>query len=101
MSEPSISVVIPAYRAAKTIGRAIASVIAQTHGVLEVLVIDDGSPDDVSAATERFGAAVTVIRKENGGAASARNLGIERARGDWIAFLDADDYWHPDKLKRQ
>jgi glycosyltransferase involved in cell wall biosynthesis len=101
MSEPTVSVVIPAYRAVKTIGRALESVAAQTCPPAEVLVVDDGSPDDLGAALEPYRGAVTLIRKPNGGAASARNLGIDRARGDLIAFLDSDDYWEPTKLERQ
>lgn len=97
----NVSVIIPAYRAAATIGRAVQSVLAQTVRPDEILVIDDGSPDDLAAALAEFGDRVTLIRKANGGAASARNLGIERATGDFIAFLDADDYWSPTKLEQQ
>lgn len=96
----SVSVVIPAYRAAETIGRAVDSVLGQSHAAAEILVVDDGSPDDVAGAVASYGSAVTLVPKENGGAASARNLGIERATGDLIAFLDADDYWEPAKLER-
>lgn len=101
MTEPSVSVVIPAYKAAGTIGVPVRSLLAQTRGPDEILVVDDGSPDDLAAALAPFGPAVTLVRKPNGGAASARNLGIERARGNLIAFLDADDYWEPTKLERQ
>jgi glycosyltransferase involved in cell wall biosynthesis len=103
MSHPSVSVVIPAYRAAKTIARAVDSVVAQTCPPKEVVIVDDGSPDEngLLAALEPYGGRTTLIRKENGGAASARNLGIEQSRGELIAFLDADDYWEPDKLERQ
>ena len=97
----TVSVIIPAYRAAATIGRAVRSVLAQTTPAAEILVVDDGSPDDLASALAEFGERVTLIRKPNGGAASARNLGIERAKGDFIAFLDADDYWEPSKLERQ
>lgn len=101
MSPLSVSVVIPAYRAARTICRAVDSVLAQTRPPEEILVIDDGSPDDVTRPLAAYGNCVRLIRKENGGAAAARNWGIERARMDWIAFLDADDYWEVDKLQRQ
>jgi glycosyltransferase involved in cell wall biosynthesis len=101
MSDLTVSTVIPAYRAARTIGRAVDSVLAQTRPPVEILVVDDGSPDDLAAAVQRFGDRVTLLRKPNGGAASARNCGIEPARGDLIAFLDADDYWEPHKLERQ
>lgn len=101
MATPTVSVVIPAYRAATFIGRAVDSVLGQTSPPSEVLVIDDGSPDDIAGALRPYGNRVTLIRKPNGGAASARNLGIDRASGDYIAFLDADDYWAPEKLERQ
>jgi glycosyltransferase involved in cell wall biosynthesis len=103
MSGLSVSVVIPAYKAARTINRAVESALGQTRKPDEVLVVDDGSPDgaDVSAALARYGGRVALLRKANGGAASARNHGLERARGNVIGFLDADDYWEPDKLERQ
>ncbi len=101
MSDPVVSVIIPAYRAAHTISRPVDSLLAQTRLADEILVIDDGSPDDLEATLARYGDCVTLIRKSNGGAASARNLGIERSRGELIAFLDADDYWEPWKLERQ
>ena len=101
MSEPTVSVVIPAYRASGTIGRAIRSLLAQDRPPDEILVVDDGSPDDLHGALAPFGRRVTLLSKPNGGAASARNLGIDRARSDLIAFLDADDYWEPVKLGRQ
>src|SRR5262245_13313488 len=97
----SVSVVIPAYRASGTIGRAVVSLLHQTRTPDEILVVDDGSPDDLAAALAPYCDRVTLVRKENGGAASARNLGIDRSRGDLIAFLDADDYWEPTKLERQ
>jgi glycosyltransferase involved in cell wall biosynthesis len=93
--------VIPYYRARNTIARAVRSVLVQTIRPYEILVVDDGSTDDPAAVLQEFGSAVTLIRKPNGGPASARNLGIEHAHGKWIAFLDADDYWEPFKLERQ
>jgi glycosyltransferase involved in cell wall biosynthesis len=103
MSALSVSVVIPAYKAARTINRAVDSVLGQSRPPAEVLVVDDGSPDGgvLTAALARYGDRVTLLRKANGGAASARNHGIERAGGSAVAFLDADDYWEPDKLDRQ
>ena len=96
-----VTVVIPAYRATKTIGRAMDSVLAQTLAPDEILVIDDGSPDEIAPALAAYGDRVRLLRKPNGGAASARNFGIERAAGDLIAFLDADDHWEPGKLAAQ
>lgn len=96
-----VSVIIPAYRAASTIGRAIDSVLRQTVRANEVIIVDDGSPDDLSTALACYGDHVIVIRKQNGGVADARNVGIDRATGEAIAFLDADDYWEPQKLETQ
>jgi glycosyltransferase involved in cell wall biosynthesis len=94
-------VIIPAWRAASTIGAAVQSVLAQTVAVHEVLVIDDGSPDDIAGALRGYPSHVRVIRQENGGASAARNRGLDEARGDWIAFLDADDAWLPERLEQQ
>jgi glycosyltransferase involved in cell wall biosynthesis len=101
MAEPSISVVIPAFRAEHTIQRAIDSVLAQTTPASEIIVVDDGSPDNQAAIVEQYGLPVILVRQANGQTAAARNTGIERATGDFVAFLDADDYWEPHKLERQ
>jgi glycosyltransferase involved in cell wall biosynthesis len=101
MRRETVSVVIPYYQASRTIARAVESALAQTVRPLEILIVDDASPEDTPAVTKQFGSSVTLIRKQNGGTASARNLGIEHAQGEWIAFLDADDYWEPVKLERQ
>jgi glycosyltransferase involved in cell wall biosynthesis len=97
MSDASITVVIPAYNEAERIGTAIESVLAQTLAPAEILVVDDGSTD----ATARVAAAypVRVLSKPNGGISSARNAGLRAARGSWIALLDADDRWMPDRLE--
>jgi len=97
---PTVSVVIPAYQAHETICRAIDSVISQTHQPLEILVIDDESPDDLVPLLQRYGTRATCARQTHGGAAASRNRGVELARGDLVAFLDADDWWMPDKLER-
>ncbi len=94
-----IAVVIPAWNAAATIGGALESVFAQTRPPREVIVVDDGSTDDTAAIAAAAGA--TVLRVANGGAARARNIGIAAAASPWIAFLDADDTWGPEKLERQ
>jgi glycosyltransferase involved in cell wall biosynthesis len=101
MCRTTVSVVIPYYRARQTVARAVRSVSLQTAPPYEILVVDDGSNDDLAEMLKEFGSFVTLIRKANGGVASARNMGIEAARGEWIAFLDADDYWEPSKLERQ
>ncbi|GEO82841.1 glycosyltransferase family 2 protein [Pararhodospirillum oryzae] len=99
---PRISVVIPAYNRAALIGRAVRSVLAQDVPVHEILVVDDGSSDDLAGALAPFGAGVRVLRHAiNQGAAAARNTGLAAARGSMIAFLDSDDAWKPGKLAAQ
>ncbi len=101
MSDPTVSVIIPAYMSSRTIGRALDSVLSQTRLPAEIIVVDDGSTDALVSALTPYRGRVILIRKPNGGAASARNLGIERSSGSVIAFLDADDYWEPTKLELQ
>jgi glycosyltransferase involved in cell wall biosynthesis len=101
MHANTVSVVIPYYQAHRTIARAVRSALEQTVRPYEILVIDDGSPNSPTEVLKQFGSEVILIRKPNGGAASARNAGIDHAKGEWIAFLDADDYWEPFKLERQ
>jgi glycosyltransferase involved in cell wall biosynthesis len=97
----SVSVIIPAYNAAHRIARTIRTALNQTLPVLEVIVVDDGSTDDTVEVVSRFGEPVRVFSKPNGGPASARNLGASLARGDWLAMLDADDWWFPRKNELQ
>ncbi len=99
-SSPSVSAVIPAYNAESFLADAIRSVLAQTYEVVEIIVVDDGSLDrtaEVAAAFPR----TRVVRQPNKGQASARNAGIAVAEGEWIAFLDADDLWLPQKTEIQ
>jgi hypothetical protein len=96
-----VSVIIPAYNAARSLPRTIDSVLAQTFPPAEIIVVDDGSADDTAAVAEAYGDRVRVIRKANGGPASARNLGAREASGEWLALLDADDQWLSNKLERQ
>lgn len=99
--EPSISVIVPAYRAAGTIRRAVDGVLHQTYPAREILVIDDGSPDDLVRSLAAYGSRVRILRQANQGAAAARNRGIDQSHGELIAFLDADDCWEKAKLERQ
>lgn len=103
MNRPYISVIIPTYNRAHLIGRAIESVLNQTYGKFELLVVDDCSDDDtetVVSSLDDFRIRYIKCNK-NGGAAAARNRGIKEAKYDWIAFLDSDDVWRPDKLEKQ
>lgn len=97
-----VSVIIPAYNCQAYVAAAIRSVLQQ-RGVPtpEIIIVDDGSTDDTVSAIDAFGDQVTLIRQENHGVSAARNRGIAAATHDWIAFLDADDTWHPDRLKLQ
>ena len=98
---PTISVVIPVYNGAPLIGAAIRSILAQTVLPDEIIVVNDGSTDYTLQALSQFRESIKVITTINRGVSSARNTGIRAARGEWIAFLDADDVWHGDKLQRQ
>jgi glycosyltransferase involved in cell wall biosynthesis len=97
-----LSVVIPAYNAAATVGEAIDSVLAQTYADFELVVVDDGSTDETAQiVAARDDPRVRCVRTENRGVAAARNHGIELTSGELVAFLDADDAWQPEKLERQ
>src|SRR5690606_20987586 len=96
-----VSVVIPAYNVGPHIAEAIESVLAQDYPQVEIVVVDDGSKDDTAEVVATRYPQVSLIRKENGGAATARNAGIRAARGEFVAFLDADDIWLPGKLTAQ
>jgi glycosyltransferase involved in cell wall biosynthesis len=102
--QPMVSVIIPTYNDGGTICRAIDSTLNQTIDELEVVVVDDASTDDTQHILKRYESTdrVSIIRHEvNRGGSAARNTGIEQARGEYIAFLDADDEFHPDKLAFQ
>src|SRR6516165_11751330 len=100
-SAPLVSVVVDTYNHEAFIGEAIESVLQQEYqlGAVEVLVVDDGSRDGTAKQLSAFTDRVRIVRKENGGQASALNLGVNLAKGDIIAFLDGDDWWHPRKLQ--
>jgi len=101
--EPTVSVIIPTYNRAHLIGRAIQSVLNQTYQNFEVIVVDDGSTDNTEEIVKGFNdSRICYIRhSENRGASATRNAGIEGAHGEYIAFLDSDDEWLPEKIKRQ
>jgi len=98
-SSVKISVVIPAYNAACFLPRCLKSIFAQTLKPVEVIVVDDGSTDNTAEIAAAMGA--RVINRTNGGLSAARNTGIQCASSEWIALLDADDMWAPEKLERQ
>jgi glycosyltransferase involved in cell wall biosynthesis len=96
---PTFSFVIPAFQAAATIGAALESALTQTSPAHEVIVVDDGSTDEIDAALAPFAGRITLIRKPNGGVASARNAGAAAASGEFIVVLDADDRCDPRRLE--
>jgi glycosyltransferase involved in cell wall biosynthesis len=98
--QPSVTVIIPTYNRREMLYAALGSVMAQTFRDFEVLVVDDGSEEDLRPAIGAFEGPVRHLRVEHGGAARARNAGIEAARTDLIAFLDSDDLWLPEHLAR-
>ena len=98
---PFITCIIPAYNAAAYLREAVDSVLAQTLPPQEIIVVDDGSVDETPAVVAGYGRAVTLLVQANGGRAVACNAGLHAARGEFIAFLDADDLWEPEKLERQ
>lgn len=99
---PKVSVVIPTYNRATKVQKGIRSALVQTFSDLEVIVVDDGSADDTGKVlAEAFGDRIRYYYQSNQGASASRNKGIAEARGEWIAFLDSDDEWEPDKLECQ
>ena len=96
-----ISVIIPTYNRAYCLPRAIDSVLAQSHPVEKICVIDDGSTDDTRQLLQSNYPQVHYIRQENKGVSAARNEGIRKTKSQWIAFLDSDDEWLPQKIEKQ
>jgi hypothetical protein len=99
-----VTVIVPAYNAAGTLAATLTSVRNQTHGTLEILVIDDGSTDTTPKIMHRAARAdprLRLIRQPNRGVAAARNAGLAEAQGAYVAFIDADDLWHPRKIELQ
>jgi glycosyltransferase involved in cell wall biosynthesis len=94
-----ISVIIPAYNAAHFLPRCLNSVFAQTLQPAEVIVVDDGSKDDTAEVGRKLGA--RVVSRPNGGLSAARNTGVQSSSSEWVALLDADDMWEPEKLRAQ
>jgi glycosyltransferase involved in cell wall biosynthesis len=101
MNNKFISVVIPTYNRASFLKEAIDSVLSQTYRDFELIVVDDGSTDGTPELLLSYGHKIKVIKKANKGPSASRNRGIKAAKGDWMAFLDSDDIWKPDKLEKQ
>ncbi|MGI9571445.1 MAG: glycosyltransferase family 2 protein, partial [Desulfobulbia bacterium] len=97
----SVSVVIPVYNRSSELLRALASVDAQKLKANEVIVVDDGSDINIETLVNRHNPRAKIIRQSHGGVSSARNTGVRHSQNDWIAFLDSDDEWHPEKLTQQ
>lgn len=95
-----VSVIIPVYNGAAFLRQAIDSALAQTHPG-EIWAVDDGSTDESLTILQRYGSRIQILSKPRGGVAAARNAGLMQAAGDYIAFLDQDDLWEPDKTVRQ
>src|SRR5207248_9916219 len=101
---PRVSVIVPAYNAARFIGAAVSSAVAQTFADLEVIVVDDGSRDETAAVVEsiaRVDRRVRLLRQENGGVSSARNAALRISTGEYLALLDGDDVWNARFLEEQ
>jgi len=96
----NITAIIPTYNRYTLLKRAINSLLAQTYPVDEIIVVDDGSTDSTKQITKDF-PNIIYIYQNNRGVSAARNIGIQRAKNEWIAFLDSDDEWHQEKLQKQ
>src|ERR1039457_5281915 len=100
MMRESVSVVIPTFNSGKFIVDTVTSALNQTHPC-EIIVVDDGSTDDTASQLAALAGRITYLRQPNQGVSVARNNGVRRASGDWIALLDSDDLWHPQKTEIQ
>ena len=99
--DPLVSAIVPAFNAQRYVREAIDSILGQTYANIEVLVVDNASTDDTAREIKSYGERVTYLREDKKGPSAARNRGLKHCRGEFIAFLDADDLWLPDKTERQ
>ncbi len=99
--KPLISVIVPVFNAAGFIRESVTSILGQNYHPLELIIVDDGSTDNTEDVVGRLKEELIYIKKDNGGPSSARNRGLQEAKGDFISFLDADDLWLPGKLELQ
>jgi glycosyltransferase involved in cell wall biosynthesis len=100
-ARPRVAAVMPCYNASRHIAEAIASVLNQTYQPIEVIVVNDGSTDDFEGAVAPFRDRITVINQPNSGQAAARNRALAATQASYVAFLDADDRWQPEKIAKQ
>src|ERR1043165_3975947 len=89
-----VSVIIPAFNAAKSLRRCIDHALGQTYSNIEVIVVNDGSSDETESIGQGYGKRIVYVSQERGGVSSARNRGLELSRGEFVAFVDHDDYWN-------
>lgn len=101
MAEPLVSAVVPLFNGEVYSRTACESVLSQTYKSLELIVVDDGSTDSSPNMLASYGSRLRMVRQANAGVAAARNAGIRAAQGEFVAFLDQDDYWFPDKVAKQ
>lgn len=101
MSDPLVSIVIPAYNSEKFIAETLESVFAQTYQIFEIIVVDDGSTDKTVEIIQSYGNKIRLYQQANKGPGAARNLGVSMAKGELLAFVDSDDIWVKDKLAQQ
>lgn len=103
MEQPLISVIVPVYKVEQYLDRCVNSIVTQSYENLEIILVDDGSPDNCGSLCDAWAAKddrIRVIHKENGGAASARNIGVDQCRGAYVTFVDSDDYLEPEMIER-
>src|SRR4051812_7491732 len=101
MKRVPVSVIIPTYNSGALLVQALDSVLAQTCVPEQIIVVDDGSQDDTAERMARYAGRVHYVSQRNQGVSAARNRGMQEAGEEWVAFLDADDVWHPRKIELQ
>ena len=101
MKPPLVTCIVPSFNSRRYIKKTLKSIFAQTYRPIELVVADDGSTDGTVELVRNHGTAVRIVGQEHAGPASARNLGLKAAQGEFVAFLDADDLWNTKKLMRQ
>jgi glycosyltransferase involved in cell wall biosynthesis len=100
-SPPVVSCIVPTFNSERYVGKALESILAQTYRPIDIIVADDGSTDGTVEVVRAYGECVVIVSQHTAGPAATRNLGLSAAGGDFVAFLDADDLWNPEKLERQ